>query len=117
MLLQFTSDELKLLTDVLEQRDRELRYRIIQTDDDSLRQRLEKMQRLLDELEHKLLRRQPELTAEELDLLGEIVDHCERGLTTEIARAGDREFRQALENREHLLRPLHDKVVELCEMF
>ncbi len=117
MLLQFTSDEVQLLTDVLEQRDRELRNQIIRTDDDGLRSRLEKVQRLLDELEHKLVRRQPELTTDELDLLGEVVDQCERGLTAEIARAQDREFRQTLEEREHLLRPVHDKVVELCEMF
>jgi hypothetical protein len=117
MLLQFTSDELHLLTDVLEQRDRELRNQIIRTDDDDLRHRLERNQRLLEELEHKLVRRQPELTTNELDLLGEVVDQCERGLTAEIARADDREFRQALEKREHMLRPVHDKVVELCEMF
>ncbi len=117
MLLQFASDELQLLTDVLEQRDRELRNQIIATDDDNLRDRMERTQRLLEELEHKLVRRQPELTTAELDLLGEVVDQCERGLTAEIARVEDREFRQTLEEREHMLRPIHDKVVELCEMF
>ncbi len=117
MLLQFTSDELQLLTDVLEQRDRELRNRIIGTDDDDLRHRLEKTQRLLEELEHKLVCGQPELTTDELDLLGEVVDQSERGLAAEIARVEDREFRQTLEKREHMLRPVHDKVVELCEMF
>ncbi len=117
MLLPFTSDELQLLTSVLAQHDRELRSQIIRTDDDDVRHRLEKTQRLLEELEHKLMRGQPELTTDELDLLGEVVDRCERGLTAEIERADDREFRQALEKRGHLLRPIHDKVVELCEMF
>ncbi len=117
MLLQFTADELQLLTDVLEQRDRNLRNQIISTDDDEHRNRLEKTQWLLDEVQHKIVRRNPVLNADELDLLGEIVDQCERGLTAEIGRAQDCEFRQALESREHQLRPLHDKVVELCEMF
>lgn len=115
--LQFTSDEFQLLTDVLEQRDRELRHEIVRTDNDEVRHRLETVQRLLDEVEHKLVRREPELTADELDLLGEIVDQCQRGLTAEIARTEDRESRRVLLNREELLRPVHDKVVELCEMF
>ncbi len=117
MYLQFTSEEFQLLADVLEQRGRELQYEIIRTDNDDRRHGLERVQRLLDELEHKLVQRGSEFTADELDLLGEIVDRYEHGLTAEIARAGDRESRQVLEEREELLRPVHDKVVELCEMF
>jgi hypothetical protein len=117
MHLQFTSDEFQLLTDVLEQRDRELRHQIIRTDNDDLRHSLERMQGLLDEVEHKVVRREPDLSAGELDILGEVVDQCERGLQAEIALTVDSEFRCLLQKKEELLRPVHDKVVELCEMF
>jgi DNA-nicking Smr family endonuclease len=117
MQLQFSSDEFHLLTDVLEQRDRELKNEISRTANDDFKHRLEKLQRLVDDVEQKLARGEPELRADELDLLGEVVDQCERGLTAEIARTEDREFRHLLQQREELLRPVHDKVVELCEMF
>lgn len=117
MQLLFTPEEFQVLADILEQYDRDLRDEIVGTENSAFKHSLEKKQQLLEELENRVIRKQLELSTDELDLLGEVLAHSDRELLMEIARTDHREFRHALQKKEGVVRQIHDKVVEVCAMF
>lgn len=116
MQLHFNEDEFQLMAELLTQRDRELREEIARTDHRDFKRRLRQDQGLLDRLDKKILEKDLQLGADELDYLAEVINHCERELVAEIARTGHREFRNALRQRAELLSEIGEKVTEACAM-
>lgn len=116
MQLQFTSDELQLTVDLLEQRDHELRNEIVHTDHNDLKFRLNNEEKLLEELEDKLIGKNLQLSIDELDLLSSELSRCDRALIAEAARSTHLEFKRSLQEKETLLQHVRDKVIEACAM-
>lgn len=116
MQLHFTTDEFQLLADVLMQRDRGLREEIARTDSRDFKRGLQQQLQLLNELEDKILGRDLQLGADELDFLAEVTNRSERELIGEIARTDHRELRNTLQRRAELLAQVRDKVTEACAM-
>ncbi len=116
MQLRFNEDEFQLMAKLLTQRDRELREEIARTDNRDFKCRLRQDQELLDGLEDRILQKDLQLGADELDFLAELINHCERELVAEIARTSHREFRNALRQRAELLSQIGEKVTEACAM-
>ncbi len=110
MQLNFSSDEYAILAEALAHRDREFREEITRTDNRDFRRALRLRQEALDELENKIVRKDVDFQAGELDLLAEVIDHCDRELTTEIIRTDRRDFRDTLRRRAELLGHVRDKV-------
>jgi hypothetical protein len=116
MQLLLTVDELQVTVDVLEQRSRELMSEIARTERADFKYRLQNRQHFLDELENKLIRRDLQLSADELDVLATELSQCDRALILECAKTSHRDFRDSLMQREHLLLRVRDKVTEACAM-
>ncbi len=116
MQLWFTVDEYELLANLLMQRDRELREELARTDAREFKAGLQEELRMLNGLENRILRRDLQLGADELDFLAEVLNHCYRELVREIARTDRREFKNFLQRRAELLGRVRDRVVEACAM-
>ncbi len=116
MQLWFNVDEYELLANLLMQRDRELREELARTDAREFKCSLQQELQMLGGLENKILGKDLQLGANELDFLAEVMNHCYRELAREIAGTDRREFRNFLQRRAELLGRVRDRVVEACAM-
>lgn len=116
MQLYFSADEYELLANLLMQRDRELREELARTDAREFKGGLRQELQVLGGLENKILGKDLQLGADELDFLAEVMNHCYRELVREIARTDRRDFRNLLQRRAELLGRVRDRVVEACAM-
>jgi len=110
MPLRLSPDELQVLVNALEQRDRELMHEIVHTDKAPFKKALCCKQQMLTEIRNKLTGPDVYLSVDELKALSEVVDHSERELIDEIAHTDHRQFRLQLKTKEALLEKIEAKV-------
>jgi hypothetical protein len=116
MQLLLTLDELQLVLDVLEQRSSELRNEIARTDRRDFKHKLSDEWQVLDEVENKLIRKEFQLGADELDALAAELGQYDHALMAECARTDRRDYRHSLKNKLELLQRVRDKITEACAM-
>lgn len=114
MQVQFTPNELQVLTDTLARHNSELIHEIARTDHREFRHSLQKKLELLMGLQGQLLRGELQFGAEERDALAEVLDQSESALYFEIARTDHRQFKRMLEKNLELLERVHGKITEAC---
>ena len=90
MQLHFTIDELQLVIDIFEQHSRQLLNEIARTENSQFKHTLLNKQRFLDELENKLIRKELQLSVDELDVLAAELAQCDRELLVENTRTDHR---------------------------
>ncbi len=112
MQLQLTPGELQLTIDLLETRDCDLRGQIERADRKELSVGLHNEEHFLTELENKLIARDFQLSADELDFLASELRECQKSLDARLAASADSDL---LISRT-LLQHVHDKVTEACAM-
>jgi hypothetical protein len=116
MQLRLSPAELQLTVDLLEQRSRELVQELARTERSDFKARLQNEQRFLDELENRLIRKDLQLSADELDVLATELSQCDRALIEECVKTNHRDFKESVEVRQEVLQRVRDKVVEACAM-
>jgi hypothetical protein len=114
MQLFFTMDELKLLVDVVENCDRDLRSRIAEHPEQStsLAQKRDCCARLLD----RIVARDFGFGYDELQDMVEMLSTCRASFQTQVAQCESAQARTELETRQHILEHMLDKVTEACAM-
>jgi hypothetical protein len=112
MQVQFTPDELQILTDALVRHNRDLIHEIARTDHREFKQMLQKKLDLLTGLQDQLLRGELQFSENERAVLNEVLDHSESALYFEIARTDDRGFKQLLKKNLECLELVHFKITE-----
>jgi hypothetical protein len=114
MQLFFTIDELKLLVDIVEHRDRELREEMSTHPEQipALSQKRDCCARLLD----RIVVRDFGFGYDELQDMVEMLTACRASFRSELAKADEANTRVELEKRNHILEHMLDKVTEACAM-
>jgi len=116
MILQFTPEELQMMVDLFEERLRGLDDEIAHTDRRNTRVVLEQQEKMLQEVEDKVMRHDVAFTADELEFLLDYIGERVQKLRMEIYRTDAREFKQVLRTRQEVLERIHDKITEACCM-
>ncbi len=114
MQVQFTPNELQVLTDALAQHNSELVHEIARTDHREFRHMLQKKLELLIGLQGRLLQGEIQLSADESEVLAEVLDQSENALYFEIARTDHYKFKRMLERNLDSLERAHSKITEGC---
>jgi hypothetical protein len=117
MQLQLTLEELKLLADMLDERDSRLRQNILQADTPEAKQELQRKQVIGDVLLDKIMSFDLRLAADELDNMADILVELTNDLRTRMAQAPaafeeESIFAQKKQLRDHI----RDKVTEATAM-
>jgi hypothetical protein len=116
MMLHFSADELQLMVDFFEERLRGLDDEIAHTERRNARITLEQEEKMVQEVEDKIMRRDLAFTADELEFLLDFLGSRTQKLRSEIYHTDGREYKQMLLNRLETLERMHDKVTEACCM-
>lgn len=114
MQLFFTIDELKLLVDIIEHCDREVRDQISNHPEraDTLSKRRECCARLLD----RIVMRDFRFGFDELEDMVEMLTVCRATFRSELAKTDAAEIKARLQERNQVLEHMLDKVTEACAM-
>lgn len=116
MILHFLPDELQLMVDFFEERLRGLDDEIAHTERRNARITLEQEEKMVQEVEDKIMRRDLAFTADELEFLLDFLGSRAQKMRTEVYHTDAREYKQMLLNRLEILERMHDKVTEACCM-
>lgn len=116
MILQLSPEELQLLVDLFEDRLRGLDDEIARTDRRNARITLEQEEKMVQEVEDKVMRRDLTFTTDELEFLLDFLGSRTQKLRAEIYHTDAREYKQMLRARQQVLERVHDKVTEACCM-
>lgn len=116
MILHFSADELQLMVDFFEEQLRGLDDEIAHTERRNARITLEQEEKMVQEVEDKIMRRDLAFTADELEFLLDFLGSRTQKLRSEIYHTDGREYKQVLLNRLETLERMHDKVTEACCM-
>jgi hypothetical protein len=115
MQIDFTPNELQMLTDTLARHNGELRHEIARTDHREFKQMLEAKLEILTRLQAQLVRGEVQFSPEESDALREVLDQSENALYFEIARTDDRDFKHLLQKNLECLETAHNKISAACK--
>jgi hypothetical protein len=116
MILQLVPEELQLLVDLFEERLRGLDYEIARTDRRNARITLEQEEKIVQQVEDKVMRRDLTFTADELEFLMDFLGNRAQKLRVEISHTDNRAYKQMLRQRQEVLERTQDKVTEACCM-
>ena len=114
MILQLSPEELQLLVDLFEDRLSGLDDEIARTDCRNARITLEQEEKMVQEVEDKVMQRDLTFTTDELEFLLDFLGIRAQKLRTEIYHTDSREYKQMLRTRQQVLERVHDKVTEVC---
>jgi hypothetical protein len=115
MKVLFSPEEVEEMVEILTGDDRELILEIARTKHHAeFKHDLQHREDFLAKVEDKLMRKESDFSAEELDTLRDILEHHERALYGEISRAEHREFKHTLQEKLDRIILLRKKVTELC---
>jgi hypothetical protein len=114
MQLFFTTDELKLLVDIVEHCDRELRDEISNHPEQlaALSQKRDCCARVLD----RIVERDFGFGYDELQDMVDMLTACRARFHGELANAGQADIKAELDKRNRVLEHMLDKVTEACAM-
>jgi hypothetical protein len=110
MQVEFTPNELQVLTEILARHNRDLVHEIARTDDREFKHMLQEKLELLTRLQNQIVWGELQLSTEKSEVLAEVLDQCERALYFEIARTDDREFKHMLQKNLESLECAHHKI-------
>ena len=110
MQVQFTPNELEVLTEVLARHRGELIHQIARTDARDFKHLLQEKLDLLGRLQNQLVWGELQLSTEISELLAEVLDQSEHALYFEIARTDDRDFKHKLQDNLGQLESAHQKI-------
>jgi hypothetical protein len=116
MMLQLSPEELQLIVDLFEERLHGLEVEIARTERRNARITLEQEEKMVQEVEDRVMRRDLAFSADELEFLLDFVGSRAQQLRTELYHTDNREYRQNLRARLELLEHAHDRVTEACCM-
>jgi hypothetical protein len=114
MQLQFTSEELQVLADIIEERDEELRFELGCASDIAAKNAIEKSRNILNSIEDQIIEQNLHFNSEELDTLGEVVTRYQQSFVKEgkVLEANEQQ-----RTRLELLKHIRDRLAETCAMF
>jgi hypothetical protein len=115
MQIDFTPNELQMLTETLAHHNHELGHEIARTDHREFKQMLQAKLDVLIRLQTQLVRGEVQFSPEESDALSEVLDQSENTLYLEIARSDDRDFKHLLRNNLECLETAHKKISGACK--
>jgi hypothetical protein len=116
MILQFQPEELQLIVNLLEDRLRFLDVEIARTDRRNARDILEQEEKVVKQIEDKVMAHDLAWSVDELDFMIDFLSHRSQELRHEISRTDNRDYKQALRLRQQTLEKTQDKVTEACCM-
>lgn len=116
MILQFEPEELQLIVDLLEDRLRLLDVEISHTERRNARDVLEQEEKIVKQVEDKVMAHDLAWSVDELDFMFDFLSHRSNELRHEISHTDSRELKQALRMRQQTLEKTQDKVTEACCM-
>jgi hypothetical protein len=112
----FLKEELQVLVEIMEQRNRELIGEIARTEHAAFKHELRDSAQLLDAIETKLVKGGLRFTPCELDFFAEVIDRHDRELLAEIAHTDHREFKHMLIRKQAVLASARSRVLQACAM-
>ena len=116
MILQLSPDELQLLVDLCEVRLRGLDDEIAHTERRNARITLEQEEKIVQEVEDKIMRHDLAFSSDELEFLLDFLGDRTQKLRMEISHTDNRDYKQMLRARQEVLERVYDKVTEVCCM-